>query len=259
MAEEKNELVKVSNEAALALMQDQAGTGFEGTSGRDYAIPLLTLLQKNSPQCDPDSGKYLPEAKSGLFFDTGLGICEEVVKVIPCLYRSAMVEWVPRESGGGFVASHEVGFELKLQKDDRGRFLTENGNLVVDTRYMCCLKVDGDGDVTPVIIPFASTQIKKVKSWMSRMEGMKLPGKDGKKFKPPMFSFVWTLSSIPEQNDKGSWRGYKIDLVGPVDNPVVLKRAMETREMFQSSAMTITPPEETVEPEPASASANKVM
>jgi hypothetical protein len=258
MAEEKNELVKVSNEAALALMQQQAGTGFEDTDARDYAIPFLALLQKNSPQCDPDSGKYLPEAKSGLFFDSGLSLCEETVKIIPCLYHASMVEWVPREKGGGFVASHEVGFELKLQKDDRGRFLMENGNLVIDTRYMFCLKVDVDGDVSPVILSFSSTQIKKVKNWMSRMEGMKLTGKDGKKFKPPMFSFIWSLSSVPEQNDKGSWRGYKLDLVGPVDNPAILQKAMEAREMFQGSASNIKPPDETVEAEPIN-NTNKVM
>ena len=48
------------------------------------------------------------------------------------------------------------------------------------------------------------------------MQNIKLPGKNGL-FTPPMFSHIYRVTTVPESNDKGSWRGVKIELVRALD------------------------------------------
>ena len=88
----------------------------------------------------------------------------------------------------------------------------------------------------------ASTQIKKAKMWMTRMQAIRVSGEGGKRFTPPMYANVWRLSSVPEQNDKGSWRGYKVDLVGPIMDPALFQAAKDARAMFKAVDGLVKPP-----------------
>ena len=55
------------------------------------------------------------------------------------------------------------------------------------------------------------SQIKKSRAWMTRMQNLTMARKDGTRFKAPMFSHVWTLTTKQETNDRGSWFGYFIE------------------------------------------------
>ena len=68
-----------------------------------------------------------------------------------------------------------------------------------------------NGQPEPVIITMKSSQIKKSRAWMTRMQNLTMARKDGTRFKAPMFSHVWTLTTKQETNDRGSWFGYFIE------------------------------------------------
>lgn len=227
-----------------ALWEGEQETGFEDTTSDDYALPFLKLLQKNSPEVDEDSGSAVDGAKAGMYFDTGTGDLVEEAEVIPCHYHRAMVEWRDRDEGGGFVAQHPPGTEEGLERDKSGRFLLDNGNYLADTRYFFCLRLTPDGDTLPVVVSFTSTQIKKARNWLTKMQNMKATAPGGRRYTLPMFANVYRLTSVAESNDQGSWKGYKVELVGPIQDAALAQAAKDARDMFKNSAERVKPPEE---------------
>lgn len=204
---------------ALASMYERdAGAGFEYADADSYAIPFLVVLQKMSPQCDDDQDAYIKGAKPGMFLNTAT---QEIydgkvgVVLVPCSFRRQMVEWVPRDEGGGFRGSYDVDDVdfASLSRDESGRFVNENGNHLVDTRYHYCLLVTENGKrVQPVVFSLSSTQIKKSRNWMTLMNGIRIKGRNGKEFCPPMFSHAYRVTSVGESNEKGDWKGVAIEI-----------------------------------------------
>lgn len=223
MAVAKKNAVAVKEDAQLpttmGMFEEDSGVGFENATADDYAIPRLVVLQKGSPQCDPDvPGEYLPDAKPGMFFNT---VTRELfdgdagLTIVPIEFRRSYIEWVPRESGGGFVAEHSVesGIIARTTRNEKGQDILPNGNQIVDTRTHYVFLVKEPGIYEPVIISLTSTQGKKSKQWMTSMRSIRVPGSKGP-FNPPMFGQLWHVSTVPEQNDKGSWRGWHFDWAG---------------------------------------------
>lgn len=215
----KQELVKVAEKTqALAAYDfaEEIGSGFEEADADCYAIPYLSILQKNNPQCDPDSGAYLAEAKPGMFYNNVTGELldgDEGVAVVPVLLQHVYVEWVPREQGGGFRGSFRpadpIVAEAKTHRDEKGRFLLPNGNHLIDTIYYYALVRTGQ-NWTPAVLSFTSTQLKKARAWNTTMQNFLLRRRDGTSGPAPMHARVYRISTRPESNDKGSWRGWKI-------------------------------------------------
>jgi len=203
----------------LESLRLEPGGGFEDADIDSYAIPFIAILQKNSPQCDDTKDEYVDGAKAGMFFNTATGELFDGTKgilVIPAHFRRSFVEWVPRDQGGGFRGSygaHEIDM-TKLKRDESsGRFLLENGNELRDTRYHFCVRLTGDPATSEFcIIGLTSTQIKKSRQWMTRLRMLKVPDGKGGKVTPPTYGSVWRLTTVGEENAKGSWRGWKITL-----------------------------------------------
>jgi hypothetical protein len=217
MAKKKTKEVVVKEEAAIVPVMDfeaDAGAGFEGADSQSYAIPYLGILQSNSPQVDEDDAQYIDGAKAGMFINS---VTKQVwdgkdgVYLIPCTYQRMMVEWVPRDAGGGFRGQHtpESINMAEVSKDESGRFVLENGNFLADTRYHFVLVYDPEtGASEPVVISLSSTQIKKSRNWMTLMNTLKIKNAAGKSFTPPSFSHIYKCTSLSEENDKGKWKGW---------------------------------------------------
>lgn len=210
--------------SALAVINLEAdsGAGFEGADKDSFSIPFLALLQKMSPQCDDGDGKYIKGAKAGMFLNTATGeVFDGPIIVIPCAYQRAFVEWSPRESGGGFRGSHKPTDPVAatVKRDDKNRDMLPNGNSLVDTRYHFCLHVKKNGSFEPIVISMSSTQLKKSKGWMTIMNNLKVNRKDGSAFTPPMFSHQYSITTVNESNEKGTWKGFKIEIASQVTNP----------------------------------------
>lgn len=222
--EQPTEIVKAAPQA-VALQETfnaDAGAGFEEADASAYAIPFLQILQSGSPQCKKSDGAYIKGAEEGKFYNTvtqELFDGDEGIIVIPCHYTQRFVEWKARETGGGFVASHMPGEQPSTEKDEKGRdIIPSSGNTLVDSRNHYVLIVGSDGSLTPALITMTSTQQKKSKQWMSKMQGIKIKNAQGAFQTAPMMSRKYRITTVPESNDKGSWFGFKTELVGIVED-----------------------------------------
>jgi hypothetical protein len=224
-------------------MAKDAGAGSENVRPEDMVIPFVTILQKNSPQVDDVGGSYIEGAKIGQFYESGTQAVYDEVHVIPCEHRTMMVEWHPRETGGGFIGQHELGYEKQFQRNDRGQWVTDAGTLLIQTMYFYCLLIQPSGDTMPVVFSFTSSQLKKARTWITRLVSKKVTDpKTGAKFTPPFYEMVWKMTTVPEENDKGAWRGFKIDPLKQVDTLELFQAARKARTMFQNNA-TVKPAE----------------
>lgn len=220
MPKKKNETkVLVKRKETLPTEMDfarDAGGGLEEADAQSYAIPFLVVLQKGSPQCDEDHAACIPKAKPGMFFNTATNEIFDGAKgvvVVPAHFRRRYTEWIPREEGGGYRGEHlpDTVDRMKLERGKSGRMLLDNGNELADTRYHFCVLLTDEGP-QPVVISMTSTQIKKSRGWMTKMNNLKLEGKDGKRYTPPTFSHAYRLMTVSENNDLGSWKGFQIEL-----------------------------------------------
>lgn len=221
---------------------EDAGVGFEEAGAAAYAIPFLQILQSGSPQCKRSEGAHIPGAEEGMFYNTvtnELYDGEQGILVIPCHYTQRFVEWQPRENGGGFVSEHSE--PLSTTKDSKGRDVLANGNNLVDTRNHYVLIKKPDGSLTPALIAMSSTQLKKSRQWMSKMQGIKVKGPQGFQT-APMMSRVYKLTTVPESNDKGAWMGWKIELAGTVEDRADYEQAKAFRDAVRAGAVKTQSP-----------------
>jgi hypothetical protein len=225
--------------ALAAQFEDDAGVGFEQADANAYAIPFLTVLQSMSPQCKKSDGAYIKGAEEGMLYNS---VTQEIydgeagVTAIPCYFKRSYIKWAPRESGGGFrgelmpsdpqIAAGKVNAE--------GRMIDSEGNILADTRTHYVLMLDKNGGYQPAVISLSSSQIKKSRNWMSKMNGIKLQRADGSHFTPAMFSHMYKITTVPESNDKGSWFGLKVETIGPVNSTELYQAAKSFRDAVSS-------------------------
>jgi hypothetical protein len=92
------------------MFEQNAGAGMENVSQKDLAIPRISIIQSNSPHVKKGEGKYIKGAEEGDFLDSVANAIfakgDEGFVFVPCSYRRANIEWIPRKKGGGFVADH---------------------------------------------------------------------------------------------------------------------------------------------------------
>jgi hypothetical protein len=220
--------------AAATMYEADADAGFEEADLDSYAIPFIRILQSNSPQCKKSDGAYVEGAEEGDIFNTATEeIAKGEVKMIPCHFRHVFIEWRPRDAGGGYVVEHNAadGQDLlsQCERDEMGHMVLPNGNWLVDTRMHYVLYSAGD-DYMPAVLSISSTQIKKSRKWLSTMKQFKLTKADGSRFVPPTFAHLYSASTVPENNDKGSWFGWKFHREGLVEDQALFDDAKAFRD-----------------------------
>jgi hypothetical protein len=192
-----------------------ANEGLESVSAQDLAIPYLRILAQLSPQVNKRDGAYVQGAEAGMIYNTVENVVydgEEGVSVIPCYYRRVLVEWKPREQGGGYVGTYNAEDPVgkKTFKDSKGKDVLPNGNILENTAEFYVLMVDAEGNIKRCLLTMTSTQLKKARKWLTQIQTTMGKGKDGKMFVMPMMSHIYKLSTVEERNDKGSWFGWEI-------------------------------------------------
>jgi len=228
---------KEKSDVALTSMfeQDQAG-GMDQMGQGDFAMPFLRVLGQLSPEVNERDAKYVSGAKAGMIFNTVTkqaydGV--EGVNVIPCGYKREYVEWSDRGEGTSApVAIHSVASGI-INDATRGADYKDrlpNGNYLENTAsYFVMLP-----DMQQALITMKSTQLKVSRSWNSMMNSIKLQGKNGL-FTPAAYSHVYKLSTVQQSNDKGTWFGWNIEKVGPVQD----KNMYEAAKQFASSVSNV--------------------
>jgi hypothetical protein len=86
--------------------------------------------------------------------------------------------------------------------------MKDSGNVIKETVQYYVIALGGDGP-SQAVISMAGTQLKASKNWLSMMMGIRMQGKNGA-FNPPMYSHIYTLTTIPQSNAKGTWFGWSV-------------------------------------------------
>lgn len=227
------------------MMAGDANKGFENVNATDMAIPFIMILQALSPQVKRGD-QQIEGAKEGDIFNS---VTNEVfdgsegILFIPSTFRKAVVEWKPRDEGGGFVAQYDDISEIEgVTRDHDGKLITPAGNVLVDTAYHYGLMVDPvTGDYTNVVISMTSTQLKKSRKWITLMSNLKLTKSDGTKFTPPMFGYMYKLTTVPEENASGSWSGWDVELYGQTSSIDLYQAAKLFAENISKGLVRIAP------------------
>ena len=73
--------------------------------------------------------------------------------------------------------------------------------------------IDQDGAYSPALISMSGSALKKAKKWNSMMNRLQIPHPNGKgTVNPAMFWTAYTLTTVPEQNDMGSWFNWEVTM-----------------------------------------------
>lgn len=208
-------LVSEADQRALAEMaQQDAGTGFEEATRESYATPFLVILQDLSPQCKPKMAGYIKGAEPGMILNTATQKLYHSgdLRVVPCHYSQAVIEWIPRDKGGGFVAAYSVAEGLEIMKQServKSRQVLPNGHELQLTSQHYVLVLDPD-DMGGALIAMKSTQLKYSRRWMTAMKAAPHIEVAGQMRPPSMFDYSYTLGSEEEANEEGSWWSWLI-------------------------------------------------
>ena len=212
--------VATKKEGALATfdMEADAQQGAQNISQEDLALPFLKILGQLSPEVNKRDGKYVEGAEPGKIINTVTNQLYDTINVIPCHYKRQYIEWQDRgASSGAPVAIHEADSDIVSQttrgKDYKDRL--PNGNYLDNTANHFVL-ITGLNPET-ALMSMKSTQLKVSRKWNSMMMGLKMQGKNGL-FTPPTYSHIYKLSTVQMSNDKGTWFGWDVAKVGPVED-----------------------------------------
>ena len=213
--------MKKENAVAVNMFEADADKGSQNMTQEDLALPFLKVLGQLSPEVNKRDGKYVEGAEPGMILNT---VTNEVfdgtkgIDVLPVFYERKYVEWQDRGEGKGApVAIHDASSDIMSQttRDKSFKDRLPNGNYLENTanHYVVVL---GDSPQT-ALISMKATQLKISRKWNSIMMGIKLNGKNGL-FTPPTYSHIYNLKTVQMSNDKGTWFGWEVSKVGPVED-----------------------------------------
>lgn len=204
---------------------DDAGKGMDVSQG-ERSLPFLKILQAQSPEVAGPKGK-VPGAEAGMFYNTATGELFKTITIVPAIRQHKIVEWRPRNEGGGIVSSTDVNDGIypeyysaavaKCEADGRkfGDFWTgvpKKSNQLKETFYVFAVVLNNGESEGSVVVPFQSTAIQSYKKqFMRRILAVK--------GNPPMYAFSVVLSTVSQTNDEGTWFNYEIAF--PIDDNTV--------------------------------------
>jgi hypothetical protein len=191
-----------------ALTDHLARDAGKGVSDKaeDQLIPIVYVLQTNSPACDKRAPTYIDGAEPGGFWLKGAiepvrdGVAGIVV--IPCAMTRTWMEWLPGRQG--FAARHDkppADLESGTGEGGRQALTRPNGNVIQDTREFYLL-VDGQ----PYLLPCYATKHTFARGWQTHFRQFKHPKTGGVL---PSFARKYRVTTVPTMNAMGRWFGLK--------------------------------------------------
>lgn len=230
-----------------------ADAGRDTFKAEDVALPYVAILQTTSDQTKKQKANYIEGAEVGMFVNTATERLFKGDKGIHFIIAKSVKEWVEwKPEMGGFVRNWGQNEQRRDQssQNENGRWITPDGNDLVETGVLYVLVLDLDNpDSIPerAIISLSGTQFKKFKKLNAMITSFVLPRPDGKgTFTPACFARSYTAVSVPEENDKGDWFGWKIS-AGPkthdLPNGAALYQAAKAfRDLIDKGEVKVAPP-----------------
>jgi hypothetical protein len=210
-----------------------ADKGFEQMGTKDLALPFLKVLGQLSPQVTQGDPNFIPTARAGMIYNSvtqSLYDGTKGIEVIPCFYKLEYLEWPDRKEGvSAPVNTYPADSDIltKTTRDEQNLDRLPNGNYVQETASHFVVRVEDGQPKETALISMKATQRKKSKMWNSMMKSLRDKRTDGKGYyTPAMFTQRYLLTTVLEKNAKGTWYGWKISHIGPVQNQMILDGAM---------------------------------
>lgn len=199
---------------------EDAGRGVS-RDAEDNIIPLVYILQAQSPQCNKRGPDYVEGAEAGDLWLRSSGLApitgEQGFLFQPVFFSKDWVEWKPKR--GGYADRHAerpAAAEEKMVKTDDGdevkRWVMPNGNILTETRYHVGIVRLDDGREFPYIIPMAGSNHTPSRGWMFLMNSKKIGNKIA-----PSFAAQYRVKTKAASNDQGDWYKFEIEDAGWVD------------------------------------------
>jgi hypothetical protein len=201
-------------------MSQDSGAGVS-TDHADNLVPMVYLLQALSPQVNKrKTDVYIDGAEPGMFW---LRSCAEPLAdgetgflFQPCWFYKDVVEWVPRDDGGGLVSRYDEMPEDAIREEDektkKVKFTSPRGTEYVDTRYHCGFVIHPTYGAMPYVISLSSTGHTASKEFMFKMNQQQLPNG----VKAPSYANVYRVTSRERTRNELSWFTWNFDIAYPV-------------------------------------------
>ena len=231
--EVKQEVAPKQSFSIAAASEDLADKGFEQMGANDLALPFLKVLGQLSPQVTQGDPAFIADARPGMIFNSvtqDLFDGQKGIEIVPCYYKLEYLEWPDRQEGANapvntYPADSDILSQTKRDEQNLDRL--PNGNYIQETASHFVLRVEDGQPQETALMSMKATQRKKSKMWNSMMRSGNEKRSDGKGFyTPALFTQRYLLNTVLEKNAKGTWYGWKISHVGPVQNQMTLDAAM---------------------------------
>lgn len=206
-----------------------AGAGMQDDMAADSLRDPVNIhvISKNSPQVDEDSEAFIPEAKQGDLALVGLFQAFKELEFLPCKYERMWAVKKKRTTIGllrvdpeqseeledydpkTFEALYTSPIELDEDGDEVQKYVNEKVYIVEYINFVGMVLYEGF-TFLPAILKTKRTELRKARQLirLARLQSLTLP--DGKRIPAPLFHNFYRLTSGPEKNRKGSWRGLRI-------------------------------------------------
>ena len=229
--------------AAIAdRIRDDAGKGVS-TDMADNLVPLIYVLQANSPPAMRGHARYIQGAEAGDMWLRNAPEEDQIVKsdegfvFQPCGFYKEWVEWQPERKG--FAGRHptrpDIAEMQDVEGDDgkmRSAWCMPSGNRVVETRYHFGIVHPDDGRRFQYVIPLSSTGHTVSKAWMFSMN----QETDAEGNKLPAFALLYRLKTSLKSKDNHNWYQYDVSKEGYVETVEDYERGLALHEAFASGA-----------------------
>jgi hypothetical protein len=205
----------------LAKMKADQGKGLSKDQA-DNLVPLIYVLQAQSPQVLKKNSKYIEGAEAGDIWLRNAADPiikgEEGMVFQPCYFSKDWVEWILRDDGGGYVGRHDtLPDDHKIVDDPKDKnkkhFMSPKGNEYVETRYHVGFVLREGKSPQPFVLPLSSTGHNFSKSLMFFMNSQTTDDGDP----VPSFARKYRFYIEPKSNNKGDWFGWAFEDLGWVD------------------------------------------
>ena len=242
---QSNEVAVKQTGLPVINIEEFGEAGFENVDSKSLALPFLKVLGQLSPQVTQGDSQFMADARAGMIYNT---VTDELydgqkgISVIPCYYKLEYIEWRDRDKGAVApvnVYPSDSDIMSKTTRGDDGKDRLENGNYIEETASHYVMVVESDKTST-ALITMKSTQIKKSKKLNSMMMSLRPQRKNGKGFfKPAPFTQQYSMSTVLEKNNLGSWFGWEISHIGPVGSEEIMKSAFEFYESCKKGSVRV--------------------
>tara|TARA_R100001086_G_C11835079_1_gene257598 strand:- start:169 stop:951 length:783 start_codon:yes stop_codon:yes gene_type:complete len=224
-----------------SLFEADAGRGNENISQDDLATPFLKILSGNDPILDVHETARKGDILNNVTNRVYKG--KDGIRVVPVAYQRRFIQWAPRGQGSGapmaIFTPNETRPETKRSEEDNKEYVVGGtGDYIEETHQHFVIVINDDGTPETALIAMKATQLKKSRKWNSMIASITMQGKNGP-FQPPRFSHVYKLTTLGEENSKGSWHGWEMAKEGVVTDSHVYQQAKKFAESISAGDVVV--------------------